>query len=97
MRSNQVVPPPASGAPAAVRAELMSHASHTAVLDKRAHVCAAWQRLQVPAWRAFFAGVGDLQTWVPVTKEQVCEGRCWGSTGLAWILMDMHRALLICA
>lgn len=71
MRSNQVVPPPASGAPAAVRAELMSHASHAAVLDERAHVCATWQRLQVPAWRAFFAGVGDLQTWVPVTKEQV--------------------------
>lgn len=26
---------------------------------------------QVPAWRAFFSGVGDLQLWVPVLKEKV--------------------------
>lgn len=27
--------------------------------------------LQVPAWRAFFSGVGDLQHWLPTVKEQV--------------------------
>lgn len=32
--------------------------------------------VQVPAWRAFFSGVGDLQTWCPVVKEKVCPSVC---------------------
>lgn len=58
--------------------------------------CAVWCRavlccVQVPAWRAFFSGVGEVQQWVPAVKEQVSAGQPAGGRGqqlqgslLAW-------------